>query len=128
MSIAVYAGGRSNGSPSPEAKPDLNGATLMLALLALKTPDPYEMFVVRMLRDRPHTCTFGRGPCRSRQREWIARARGVIWWVSYSHVVTQGRRRHSGDKCRIVNVAEVGEVVSKRQARGRGTRDWNGWA
>ena len=53
VSIAVYAGGRSNGSPSPEAKPDLNGATLMLALLALKTPDPCEMFVVRMLRDRP---------------------------------------------------------------------------
>lgn len=53
MSIAVYAGGRSNGSPSAEAKPDLDEATLMLALLARTTPDPGEIFVVRMLRDRP---------------------------------------------------------------------------
>ena len=28
----------------------------------------------------------------------------------------------------IVKVAEVGEVVSKRQTRGRAKRDWNGWA
>ncbi|KAH8977733.1 hypothetical protein EDB86DRAFT_3249515 [Lactarius hatsudake] len=52
MSIAVYAGGRSNGSPSAEAKPHLDGATLMLALRALNTPDPCEIFVVWMLRDR----------------------------------------------------------------------------
>ena len=51
MSSALYAGGRSNGSPSP----DLDGATLVLALLALNTAaDPCgEMFVVRMLRERP---------------------------------------------------------------------------
>ncbi|KAH9017548.1 hypothetical protein EDB84DRAFT_1442746 [Lactarius hengduanensis] len=41
MSIAVYGGGRSNGSPSAEAKPDLDEATLMLALLARTTPDPW---------------------------------------------------------------------------------------
>ncbi|KAI9429975.1 hypothetical protein H4582DRAFT_2133980 [Lactarius indigo] len=39
MSIGLYPGGRSNRSPSPEAKPDLDGTTLMLALLALNTPD-----------------------------------------------------------------------------------------
>ncbi|KAH9017543.1 hypothetical protein EDB84DRAFT_1679520 [Lactarius hengduanensis] len=54
MSIAVYVGGRSNGSPSPGAKPDLDEATLMLALLALNTADPCEISVVRMLRDRPN--------------------------------------------------------------------------
>ena len=53
MSSALYAGGRSNGSPSPGAVAGLDGATLMLALLALNTTDPCEMFVVRMLRDRP---------------------------------------------------------------------------
>ncbi|KAH9170913.1 hypothetical protein EDB89DRAFT_1907381 [Lactarius sanguifluus] len=49
MSIAVYTGGRSNGSPSVETKPDLDGATPMLALLARNTPDPCEIFVDRDL-------------------------------------------------------------------------------
>jgi len=40
-----------------------------------------------------------------------------VRWVCYSLVETWGRRRHLGDECRIVNVAEVGEVVA-RQARG----------
>ncbi|KAI9437487.1 hypothetical protein H4582DRAFT_2129352 [Lactarius indigo] len=53
VSIAVNARGKSNGSPSAEFKPGLDWATLMLALLALNTPDPCEIFVVRMLRDRP---------------------------------------------------------------------------
>ncbi|KAI9429978.1 hypothetical protein H4582DRAFT_2133982 [Lactarius indigo] len=53
MSIVVYAGGKSNGSPSVEVKPGLNLVTLMLALLALNTPDPCGIFVVRMLRDPP---------------------------------------------------------------------------
>ncbi len=48
--------------------------------------------------------------------------------MNCSRVVTQRRRRHFGDECRIVNVAEVGEVRSKKQARDRATRDWNGWA
>src|SRR6267378_2291206 len=50
MSSAVYAGGRSNKSPSPDLKSVLEGVTLMLALLALNA---CEMFVVRILRDRP---------------------------------------------------------------------------
>ena len=53
MSTTLYAGGRSNGSPSSEAKPDLDVATPMLALLALSAAGSCEMFVVRMLRDRP---------------------------------------------------------------------------
>jgi hypothetical protein len=53
MSSTLYAGGRSNRSPSPEADADLD-ESLMLALLALKVADSCEeMFVVRMLRDRP---------------------------------------------------------------------------
>ena len=53
ISSTLYAGGRSNGSPSPEADADLDEA-LMLALLALKAADSCEeMFVVRMLKDRP---------------------------------------------------------------------------
>lgn len=39
-------------SPSPKAKPDLEGATLMIAILELKTAESCRMFVVRMLRDR----------------------------------------------------------------------------
>jgi hypothetical protein len=55
MSTALYAGGRSNGSPSPEA--DLDGASLMLALLALIIPPFFrEMFVVRIVRDRVIPC------------------------------------------------------------------------
>ncbi|KAI9437522.1 hypothetical protein H4582DRAFT_2077103 [Lactarius indigo] len=70
MSIAVYAGGQSNGSPSAEVKPGLDWETLMLALLALNTPDSCEIFVVRMLRNRTDTwtstCASGRVPGRSR--------------------------------------------------------------
>ncbi len=66
MSSALNAGGRSGGSLSPEAKPNLDG-TLMPALLALNTPDPCEVFVVRLLRDRPTPARVlrvrpGRGP------------------------------------------------------------------
>ena len=43
-------GGRSNGSPSPED--NLNGVSLMLALLALSTADSCETFGMRMLKDR----------------------------------------------------------------------------
>ena len=50
MSSALYEGGRSNG---PGARADLDGATLVLALLVPNTADPpCEMLVVRMLRDR----------------------------------------------------------------------------
>ncbi|KAH9023530.1 hypothetical protein EDB83DRAFT_2320149 [Lactarius deliciosus] len=77
MSSSLYAGCRSNGSPLPETKPDLDGATLMLALLALisrarpvqsvRSPDP---------RRSVHTNAFDW----HRQREWIGRAhRGVRW-------------------------------------------------
>jgi hypothetical protein len=52
-STTLYAGGRSNRSPSPEAETDLD-ESLTLALLALKAADSCEeMLVVRMLRDRP---------------------------------------------------------------------------
>ncbi|KAH9007992.1 hypothetical protein EDB84DRAFT_1447213 [Lactarius hengduanensis] len=95
MSIAVYAGGRSNGSPSPEAKPDLDGATLMLALVARTTPDPCEIFVVRMLRDRPT-------PARS------VGSRAGAGEGNGSHVATRGRRKRSEDGCRIVIVVEPG--------------------
>jgi hypothetical protein len=57
MSSALYAGGRSNGSPSP----DLDGATLALALLTA-VADPCEMFVVRMLRDRPTPARWAGAP------------------------------------------------------------------
>jgi len=50
MSSTLYAGGRSNESPSLEV--GLDGASLMLALLALNTADSCEMFVVRIVRDR----------------------------------------------------------------------------
>jgi hypothetical protein len=70
--MSLYAGGRSNGSPSP----DLGGATLALALLTAAA-DPCEMFVVRMLRDQPTPARWARGTGWSWQRE---RARGVIWW------------------------------------------------
>jgi len=52
MSSTLYAGGRSSGSPSPKAEADLDEA-LTLALLALKVADSCEIFVVRMVRDRP---------------------------------------------------------------------------
>ncbi|KAI9455252.1 hypothetical protein BJY52DRAFT_1224740 [Lactarius psammicola] len=45
MSSAQYAGGRPKGPPSPEAKPDPGGATLIPTPLALNTVDPCEMFV-----------------------------------------------------------------------------------
>ncbi|KAH9170902.1 hypothetical protein EDB89DRAFT_2243788 [Lactarius sanguifluus] len=98
MSIAVYAGGRSNGSPSPEAKPDLDGATLMLMLLARNTQDPCEILVVRMLRDRPTTArSVG-------SRVGAGKENGSL---SRSRVATRGRRKHSEDGCWIVNVVEA---------------------
>lgn len=53
MSSTLYAGGISNGSPSSEARPDLDETTLVLALLVLSTAGSGEIFVVRMLRDLP---------------------------------------------------------------------------
>ena len=48
--------------------------------------------------------------------------------MSRSRVESRGRWRYSEGECTIVNVAEAGEVASKRQAQGRETRDWNGSA
>ena len=63
ISSTLYAGGRSNGSPSSEARPDLDEASLILALLVLSTAGSGEIFVDRMLRDRPHGCVRpGPGP------------------------------------------------------------------
>ena len=47
-----------------------------------------------------------------------ARSRGQVErvrLVSYCHVVIRGRNGCLADSCAFMNVAEVGEVVSKRQ-------------
>ena len=55
---------------------------LMLVLLALNTTDSCEMFVVRMLRDRPTPARGTGAPAGIGKMEGLMRAGRVIWWES----------------------------------------------
>jgi hypothetical protein len=66
----------------------------------------------------------GRGPEFASGKEWCVRlgTRGTIWREFDRGVVVLPWERYFGDGCITVNMAEVGEMESKRQARDRERR------